>query len=430
MSEREDKTHEPGRNAPFATGASTSSQHTESANDAVAAIDRDELVRLLQSMVRLRSYSAGGEEGAVARFVASYARQMGLVSELQEVEPGRFNVISRLAGRGDGTSLMFNGHLDTNPAGVGWTVDPLAGDVRDGCIYGIGVSNMKAADAAYLAAVAAVVRAGIPLRGDVIVAHVIGELQGGVGTAHLVRSGVRADRFIVGEPTDLTLLTMHAGSIELTVTVRGRTRHLSKMEEAVDAIEKTVGIMRALKAMHFAGPTDPEAASLRRVAVGSIRGGLGPEYQDWRPALIADMCSIKLSVRFGPGQSASSVEADVRDELERLRSKDPDLDVTLERNQGGQRIDMGPFYVPRDADIVQVVRSAHTAAVGTAPHEGAVAPYKFYGTDAYHLASAGMTGVVYGPGGKYNTMPDERVELADLFTAAEVYTRAIVGVCS
>lgn len=412
------------------SSARESSQLAKLADRAVAAIDRDELVRLLQRMVRLRSYSAGGEEGAVARFVSSYARQMGLASELQEVEPGRFNVISRLAGRGNGTSLMFNGHLDTNPAGVGWTVDPLAGDVREGCLFGIGVSNMKAADAAYLAAVAAVVRAGVPLRGDVIVAHVIGELQGGVGTAHLVQSGVLADRFIVGEPTDLALLTMHAGSIELSITVRGRTRHLSKMEEAVDAIERTVGIMHALKTMHFTGPTDPEATGLRRVAIGSIRGGLGPEYQDWRPALIADTCSIKLSVRFGPGQTASSVEADVRGELQRLRSQDPDLEVSLERNQGGQRIDMGPFYVSRDADIVQVVRSAHAAAVGIAPREGAVAPYKFYGTDAYHLASAGMTGVVYGPGGKYNTMPDERVELADLFTAAEVYTRAIVEVCS
>lgn len=396
---------------------------------AVSAIDRDALVRLLQDMVRIRSYSAGGEEGAIARFVQTTARQAGLASELQEVETGRFNVISRLQGSGGGLSLMFNGHLDTNPAGIGWTVDPLGGVVQGGCIYGIGVSNMKAADAAYFAAVTAVAAAGVPLRGDVIVAHVIGELQGGVGTSHLVRSGVMADRFIVGEPTDLALLTMHAGSIELTLTVHGRTRHLSKMEEAVDAIDKAVGVMNAVKSMRFTGPADPDIVDLRRVAVGAIRGGLGPEYQDWRPALIADTCTLKFSVRFGPGQSATTVETDVRNELARLAELDPDLNVQLERNQGGQRIDMGPFFVPSDADIVGVLRLAHTETTGSAPREGPVAPYKFYGTDAYHLASAGMTGVVYGPGGKYNTMPDERVELEDLFTAAEVYTRAIVDVC-
>lgn len=406
--------------------------HTEKsewAAKAVAAIDRDALVLLLQDMVRVRSYSAGGEEGAIARFVQATAKQAGLDSQLQEVEAGRFNVISRLQGTGGGLSLMFNGHLDTNPAGIGWTVDPLGGEVRDGCIFGIGVSNMKAADAAYLAAVAAVARARVPLRGHVILAHVIGELQGGVGTSHLVHSGIRADRFIVGEPTDLALLTMHAGSIELTLTVHGRTRHLSKMEEAVDAIEKAVGVMNALKSMRFTGPTDPDIVGLRRVAVGAIRGGLGNEYQDWRPALIADTCTLKFSIRFGPGQSATTVETDVRNELARLAELDPDLNVHLERNQDGQRIDMGPFFVPSDTDIVGVVRTAHMETTGATPREGPVAPYKFYGTDAFHLASAGMIGVVYGPGGKYNTMPDERVELEDLYTATEVYTRAIVDVC-
>ena len=178
----------------------------EPARAAVQAVDERQLVGLLQEMVRIRSYSAGGEEGAIARFVQGYVRDLGLESELQEVEPGRYNVISRWRGTGGGTSLMLNGHLDTNPAGEGWTKDPLGGDVDDRFIYGIGVSNMKAADAAYIAAVRAVRDAGIRLRGDVVLAHVIGELQGGVGTVHMLGQGVRADRFIVGEPTDLALL--------------------------------------------------------------------------------------------------------------------------------------------------------------------------------------------------------------------------------
>ena len=65
---------------------------------------------------------------------------------------------------------MFNGHMDTNPVGEGWSRDPLGGDVDNQFIYGIGVANMKAADAAYLAAVQAVMRSGIKPRGDVILA--------------------------------------------------------------------------------------------------------------------------------------------------------------------------------------------------------------------------------------------------------------------
>ncbi len=88
-------------------------------------------------------------------------------------------------------------------------------------MYGIGVSNMKAADAAYVGAVQAVQRSGVRLRGDVVLAFVVGELQGGVGTVHLLREGVRADRFIVGEPTDLAALTLHAGSLEYELVTRG-----------------------------------------------------------------------------------------------------------------------------------------------------------------------------------------------------------------
>jgi acetylornithine deacetylase len=397
---------------------------------AVAAVDDHELTSLLQQMVRLRSYSAGGEEGEIARFMADYLERMGLKITLQEIEPGRFNCIGRWPGTGGGTSLMLNGHLDTNPVGEGWTKDPFAGEVDDKVIYGIGVSNMKAADAAYAAALRAVQRCGIGLRGDVILAYVVGELQGGVGTVHLLKQGVRADRFVVGEPTDLAALTLHAGSLEAELTTYGRTRHLSKMEEGIDAIAKMQTVIPALQRLSFSGPDRPDYRGVRRVGIGVIRGGLGPEYHDWRPSLLADRCTIKFSVRYGPGQTPDSVLDDIRTLLGQLHAEDPDLIAEVKLNQSGQRLLMEPFEVPRDADIVQTVVRAHREIVGAEPRVGDVAPYKFYGSDAAHLARAGMIGLVYGPGGKYNTMPDERVELRDLFHAARVFARVIVETCA
>ncbi|HET7340037.1 MAG TPA: M20/M25/M40 family metallo-hydrolase, partial [Methylomirabilota bacterium] len=397
---------------------------------AAAAVDDKALVGLLQEMVRIRSYSAGGEEGTIARFMQSRLSAMGLDAQLQEVQPGRFNCVSRLAGSGGGASLMLNGHLDTNPAGEGWTKDPFGGEVDGEFIYGIGVSNMKAADAAYVAAVQAVQRAGVRLRGDVVLAHVVGELQGGVGTVHMLGQGVRADRFVVGEPTDNAALTLHAGSLEAELTTHGRTRHLSKMEEGVDAIAKMLTLIPALQTLTFSGPDRADYRGLRRVGIGVIRGGLGPEYHDWRPSLLADRCTIKFSARYSPGQTPESVLQDIRALIDRLRAADPDLAADVRLNQGGQRMLMGPFEVARDADIVRAVVAAHREVTGREPKLGDVAPYKFYGTDAAHLAGAGMLGLVYGPGGKYNTMPDERVELRDLFTAARVYARVIVETCA
>jgi acetylornithine deacetylase len=400
------------------------------ARAAGAAVDEAELVGLLARMVRIRSYSAGGEEGRIARCMADELAALGLEVALQEVQPGRFNCVGRWPGTGGGTSLMLNGHLDTNPAGEGWTRDPLGGEVDDRFVYGIGVSNMKAADAAYVAAVRAARRAGARLRGDVVLAFVVGELQGGVGTVHLLREGVRADRFVVGEPTDLSVLTLHAGSLEFELVTRGRTRHLSKMEEGVDAIAQMVRAMQALRAMTFSGPDRADARGVRRLAIGVIQGGLGPEYHDWRPSLLADRCRIRFAVRYGPGQTPDSVQADIEAVLEELRRDDPDFVAELRPNRGPHRLVMEPFEVAPDADIVRTVVDAHRAELGRAPAVGAVAPYKYYGTDAAHLARAGMLGLVYGPGGKYNTMPDERVEIRDLCAAARVYARTIVATCA
>jgi acetylornithine deacetylase len=355
---------------------------------------------------------------------------LGLEVQLQEVQPGRFNCVGRRRGTGGGTSLMLNGHLDTNPAGEGWTRDPLGGEVDERFVYGIGVSNMKAADAAYVGAVQAVQRAGLRLRGDVVLAFVVGELQGGVGTVHLLGEGVNTDRFVVGEPTDLAVLTLHAGSLEYELVTCGRTRHLSKMEEGVDAIIQMVRAMEGLRGMTFTGPNDSEARGVRRLAIGVIQGGLGPEYHDWRPSLLADRCRIRFAVRYGPGQTPESVQADIEAVLDRLKRADPHFAAELRPNRGPHRLLMEPFQVARDADIVRRVIAAHRAELGAEPAVGAVAPYRYYGTDAAHLARAGMLGVVYGPGGKYNTMPDERVEIRELCAAARVYARVIVDTCT
>ena len=96
----------------------------------------------------------------------------------------------------------------------------------------------------------------------------------------------------------------------------------------------------------------------------------------------------------------------------------------------GQRLVMGPFDVPRNDPFVSLVGACYRDVTGTEPIIGEVAPYKYYGTDGSHLRDAGMVGVVCGPGGKYNTMPDERVEIADIVAAAKLYTLAALRTCA
>ncbi len=115
--------------------------------------------------------------------------------------------------------------------------------------------------------------------------------------------------------------------------------------------------------------------------------------------------------------------------LDRLSREDPDFKADIRSNRVGQSLVMNPFEVDPEADIVRTLVAAHRQVTGSELKVGDVAPYKFYGTDASHLARAGMIGVVYGPGGAFNTMPDERVALKDLKDAARVYARTIVQTC-
>jgi acetylornithine deacetylase len=173
------------------------------------------------------------------------------------------------------------------------------------------------------------VRAGVRLKGDVVLTYVVGELQGGVGTLSLIEQGVRADYFINCEPTDLAALTMHAATFTFTVELVGRTRHMSKREEAVDAIAAASSLIPRLNAMTFSGARSPEHAAINRVHVGVVRGALGRELQEWRPPQVADYVRIRGAGRFAPGQTLGGALADIEALLAELRTEFAGLETRL-----------------------------------------------------------------------------------------------------
>ncbi|MFY1634879.1 M20 family metallopeptidase [Solwaraspora sp. WMMB335] len=396
----------------------------------LAAVDEDRLVQTLQRMVRQPSHPRTPGEGELALLLGDLLRGRGLEVELQELSPGRYNTLGWLRGGGGGRSLMLNGHIDTNPAGEGWTRDPFGGDVEDGFIYGIGVSNMKAADAAMIEAATAVAQVGADLRGDLCVALVCGEILGGEGSAHMMRSGTRTDHFIVGEPTDLSILTLHAGPIELWINVIGRMRHMTRAEESVSAIDKMYKVIERLKTMQLSHADEPKYASLNQWCIGAIRGGMSREYVDWQPSMVPDFCTIKVAGRLAPTQTDETVVADVIDALTDLRSHDPDLEFEVTKNPTKEF--MAPFEVSVDDPFVLRLVQTHQEVTGVPARVGDIAPYRIYGTDAGHIVrhDPKAIGVVCGPGGKYNTMPDEKVEIDELVSAAKIYALSILDVCS
>ena len=366
-------------------------------------IDAEACLDTLSEMVRHKSYSETEGEKALAARMVEIMTEMGLEASLEPVPGGRFNAIGCWKGTGGGKSLLFNGHLDTNPATEGWTVDPWGGLVDEN---------------------------GKRLKGDVILTYVVGELQGGVGTLAAVKQGVKADYFINSEPSDLQAITMHAAAFLYTIELTGKTRHLSKREEAVDAIRAACDLVPLLTEMTFSDAPSDDHKSINRVHVGTIRGALSREFHEWRAPQVADFVRMTGSGRHGPGQSEAVALEDFRKVLDGLEARWPGLgtEVRIDAADGQPR--MPAFEVPKDARIVTALNAAYEAVRGTPQPTGAITPPGFFGTDAGHLyALGGMDGVVCGPGGKYNTMPDERVEIADYLDMIRIYLITMCDIC-
>jgi acetylornithine deacetylase len=393
-------------------------------------LDQKACLDFLSTMVKHKSYSQTGGERKLAEFMTASMRGLGLDAELQAVEGTRVNAIGRWRGAGGGKSLLFNGHLDTNPVTEGWTVDPWGGLVDDRFIYGIGVSNMKAGDAAYYCAVKTLIESGVRLKGDVVLTFVVGELQGGVGTLAAIRQGVRADYFINSEPTDLEALTMHAEAATFIIELVGNTRHLSKREEAVDALVAACDLVPRLNALTFSGARSEEHRSINRCHVGVVHAALGRDLAEWRPPQVADYARLKGSVRYAPGQTESGAFADLRRVLDELEQRFPGLKATVTPERTTGRPVMPAFEVAKDARIVKSLNAAYQAVRGEPQPTGALPPPAYYGTDAGHFfKELGMEGIVCGPGGRYNTMPDERVDIADYLDMIRIYMLVMLDIC-
>jgi acetylornithine deacetylase len=393
----------------------------------------DEVVSLTKDIVRIPSYTA--DESEVARFLHAYLQKQGFESELQEVDPGRFQTIARLRGTGGGKSLMLNGHIDIDPIPSGWVRDPWTPTIEGDRFYGAGVYNMKGGVAAMITGAVAARRAG-RLRGDVIVACVDGELQGGVGTVHMLKKGVRADMAVVPEPYSTKhIITKHTGVMELAVHVLGRSVHISRMEQGINAIAKAARVVQALETVKLTGQPDPDLPGLPRLNVGTIIGGRGRELELRGANIVPDMCTIILDIRFPVSVTPDSALADVRRALDGAAAADKDLKYEIEfpiRPERRQfREVMLPLSVPASEPIVQILKANVTAIVGEKPTVGAHSPQSYAGNDTSHLWGAGIPCCLYGPAGGYDEGCSDRwTSIEQIVACTRVFGATIADVCA
>ena len=375
-------------------------------------VTRHELTELLSRLVAIDSVNpdlvpGGAGEGELARFVAGWLERAGLEVELDEVAPGRPNVIAVARGGGGGRSLLLNAHMDT--VGVAGMERPHEPYVEDGRLYGRGAYDMKGSLAAIMLAGAALVARG--LHGDVVVTAVVDEEVASIGTT-VVADRIRADAAIVTEPTELGLAVAHKGFVTFEIETRGRAAHGSRPDLGVDAIAKMGRVLVGLEELDRSlrsAPSHPLLAS------GSLHASLiegGQEFSSY-----PERCLVKGERRTVPGEAPSLVEAQLREVLERATAADPDLraDVRV-------LFARDPFGVSEGEPIVELVRRHAGGILGAEP---SVVGVPFW-TDAALLAAAGIPTVVFGPGGEGAHAVVEWVDLEQVERLTEILV-AVAG---
>ncbi len=369
----------------------------------LAQVNRQELIDLASQLVAIPSFKT--QETPIAEFLAPWFRERGYDVQLQEVEPGRFQCLAWLRGSGAGQSVMLNGHCDIDPIPLGQQHDPWKAVVEGDRMYGGGIHNMKAGLTAMVMAAEALRRSGVERRGDVLVAAVVGELQLGVGTLHLLKSGVRTDHAIVAEPFGAhCAVTAHCGVAEMAINILGRSAHISRKEEGVDAIAQMTRVWQALQEVEWTCTRRDDMPHLPRLLVGCVIGGSGREHDMLGPNFVSDYVTMLVDVRFLPGQTGESVVADVDRQLKKLQVEDPELVYEIEcpppaRWNVGRAV-FNAWEVPVTLDIVQAVVSNYRAVTGNEPQlVGVRIPHSYAGNDTAHLWEAGIPCVLYGPCG-------------------------------
>jgi acetylornithine deacetylase len=405
------------------------------------AVDRERLVADLRALVRIPSIT--GSEEDVAAWATDALRDLGLRVETivpsptdvradpdwpgEEMPRTSLPVVIGRAGRVGGRRLILSGHLDVVPPGdLGtWTADPWAGEIRDGALFGRGACDMKGGVAAILGAIRALGVSGDldRLDGEVVVALVPSEEDGGQGTLAAIRAGVTGHMAIITEPSNLDVVVAHAGAITFRLTVPGRAAHASQRREGISALDKLFVLSRALEADETRrndAETDPLMTALglpNPTIIGIVAGG------EWASTVLDRVTADgRYGVRLGqtPAEAEAELRAVIADACaadEFLREHPATVEIT-----GGR---FGSARVASDHALPVGLANAVESVTGRRP----TLLGEPYGADMQMFVNVGGTPcVIFGPGDvRVAHSADEHVSLTEVEDCARVLVAWLRG---
>ena len=416
------------------------------AKKVLAQIDRTELAQLGCDLTSIPSPT--GQEKAIAEFILDWFSANGLKAVRQDVEPDRPNAVGILKGDGTGLSLSFNGHTDTSYTGTREDlrmvadIEPeaeLKGRIVGDRVQGLGISNMKGGVAAFMMAGKALKKSGVPLKGDVILAAVVGEISRtpigpwqareyrgeGIGTRHLLSHGMHSDYAVVADGSDLNIVWTQTGVVQAKITTFGRpeaawgTKRAAYPMEKVNAIVKMTKIIAAVETWAaefeekyiYNSPTGP---LLPKVNIGGIEGGA-----PYRPNYFPGVCSIYVDVRMPPQVRPVTIKTELEQVLNRTGL---DYELDIYRSLLGHE---GRNVEP----LVKAAEEVHLHLFNEkikpeSPDRASI------WTDTNIYNELGIPAIKIGPRGRRISARNEEIEIDVMLKAAQIYALIALEICS
>jgi succinyl-diaminopimelate desuccinylase len=390
--------------------------------------DRDDIIRFVQDLVRIPSENPPGDTTELYAFITGYLEKHGLDYQTVAPVPEWPNLVASFEGGQPGRHLVLNGHLDIFPAGdrSKWSGDPYSAEIRDGKLYGRGVSDMKAGTAASILTYIYLARIREHLSGRLTLTAVSDEETGGVwGTQYLLENHpiTLGDCVLNGEPsTPRTIRFGEKGPLWIEVKIdtpggHGAYTHVSR--NAIKEGARLIAELESLTELPFDVPQDvEEKIEAAREALDEV---LGPGATDVVKAITLNIGVIKGGTKMNMIAGDCHIEVDLRcpvgvtnDELlgefEKILNK---YEGTSYGIAGGH----DPSVCDPEHEMVGIIARNAEAVRGIRPYPA----ISIGGTDCRFWRERGIPAYVYGPTPYNMGAPDEYVTLDDLLGTVHVH---------
>ena len=363
-------------------------------------IDREDMLELAGRLMEKNTTNPPGNEYLVKDIIMEYLERIGARVEVFERAPKRSNIVGSI-GKGRPVVAIIC-HMDVVPPGEGWEFDPFSPQIRDGRIYGRGAVDNKGPFAASWAGIKALLDAGIPLKGTLVLGATADEERGSFyGMEYLLQEGFQPDFCIIPDGGRLDKIVIgEKGRIEVHLCTRGKSAHASEPQEGKNAIYKMVDYLGFVKKGGVEGKHH-HLFSPATVNLGEIKGGQAPN-------VVADSCEATLDIRYPLGMDREGV-------LSQLRHLASQCGLDVEMSVGDFLAQ--PHLLDTEHSLVQVFKDVAYAmgislCVGTA---GGI-------TLAKNLYFRGVPALVHSPATESVAhQANEYVEIDNLITCAKLW---------